>query len=129
MHKSKLRMQKQRLQTYPSKPIGLYAAMEWGLKNVKFVSPFSFCGSKEGKELTFQVSWQDHAEDFSLLIPEFNEQYLIMYIPNKKGDNAVLLTREDCLSSMGSRVNMKWIAERIKTKWIMTTSPTSTSTQ
>ena len=122
-------MQKQRLQTYPSKPLGLYAAMEWGLRNIKFLSPFSFCGSKGDNEITFYVSWQKHDNNFSLKVPEFNEQFLIMYIPNKSGDNAVLLSREDCLSSMGSLVDMKWIAKRIKRKWNMTLYLTSTTIQ
>lgn len=112
-------MQSRKLKDYPSKPLGLYAAMEWGLKNVKFLSPFSFCGSKDGKEMTFHTYMEDHDKNFDVFIPEFTEDYIILFIPNKAGDNSIVLTLEDCLSEMGNKVSMEWLAKRIKRKWAM----------
>ena len=120
-------MQKERTRDYPSKPLGLYAAMEWGLGNIKFLSPFSFCGTKGESELTFHVSIQDYDKGFNLLLPKFNEQFLILFIPNKSGDNTILLSKEDCEMKMGSLVSMEWLSKYIKRKWNMTLSRTSTT--
>ena len=103
--------------------------MEWGLKNVKFLSPFSFCGDKDGNTLTFHANIQDYDEGFCVVLPRFEEQFLILSLPNKKGENNVVLTKDDCAEEMGSKVSLEWIAPRIKRKWITTTSPISTTTK
>lgn len=118
-------MQSKSLRTCPSKPVGLYAALEWGLRDVKFLGPFSFCGSKEDINLTFHCTMNDYDSDFNVFIPSFTEKYICIIIPNKKGDNSVLLTRDDCKGVMGSKVSMQWIAEKLKKKWAMPISPIS----
>ncbi len=115
------------LRTCPSKPLGLYAGLEWGLGNIRFLSPFSFSGTKQGVTHTFHVSMQDYDKDFNLYIPEFEEQYIVLFIPNKSGDNAVLLTRDGCLDKMCSMVSLKWISKKLKKKWAMKISPISTT--
>ena len=70
---------------------------------------------------------RDHDKDMNIFIPKFTEEYLCLYIPNKKGDNAVVLTKEDCEGVMGTKVSMQWIADKLKKKWAMSTSPTSTT--
>ena len=119
-------MQSKSLRTCPSKPLGLYAAIEWGLRDVKFLSPFSFCGSKDDITHTFHCSMQDYDDDFKVYIPEFTEDFIVIFLPNKKGDNNILLTNEDCKEVMGTKVSMEWIANRIKKKWATKISRTST---
>lgn len=67
----------------------------------------------------------DYDSDFNVFIPSFTEKYICIIIPNKKGDNSVLLTRDDCKGVMGSKVSMQWIAEKLKKKWAMPISPIS----
>lgn len=67
----------------------------------------------------------DYDPDFNVFIPLFTEKYICIIIPNKKGDNSVLLTREDCADVMGGKVSMQWIADKLKKKWAMKISPTS----
>ena len=119
-------MQSKSLRTCPSKPVGLYAAMEWGLRDVKFLGPFSFCGKKDNLNLTFHCVMNDHDDDFNVYIPTFTEKFLCLFIPNKEGDNTVVLTREDCKDVMGKKVSMRWIADKLKKKWAMKISRTST---
>jgi hypothetical protein len=120
-------MQSKSLQTCPSKVGGLYAAMEWGLRNIAFLGPYSFCGNKDNVNLTFHCHMQDYDEDFNVYIPQFTEKYIMLIIPNKKGDNSVLLTKDDCADVMGSKVSMKWIANKLRRKWEMKISRTSTT--
>ena len=115
-------MQSQSLRTCPSKAFGLYASIEWGLSGVTTLSPFSFTGSKDGKELTFH-SVITEAEGYSVPIPEFAEQFLILCIANKKGDNCVVLTHQDCKQSMGEDVDFNWIAQHLKRKFHVQYSP------
>ena len=120
-------MQSRSLRTCPSKPLGLYAAIEWGLRDVKFLGPFSFCATKNENKLTFHCTMSDHDKDFKIYIPKFTEQYICVTIPNKKGDNSVLLSREDCEGVMGTRVSMQWIADKLKKKWELKISNRSTT--
>lgn len=68
----------------------------------------------------------DHDEDFNVYIPKFTEKFICLIIPNKKGDNSVVLTKEDCQEVMGKKVSMQWIADKLKKKWAVTISRTST---
>lgn len=68
----------------------------------------------------------DYDPDFNVFIPSFTEKYICIVLPNKQGDNSVLLTREDCAGVMGTSVSMQWIADKLKKKWAMKISPTST---
>ena len=105
----------QRLTTCPSKPFGFYACWEWGLSNVKFLSPFSFSANKDGKEITFFVHVQDHTDKHQVSLPLFAEDYLILYIPNKVGDNCVVIDGNDCIGQL--TINFKWIAASLKRKF------------
>ncbi len=70
---------------------------------------------------------QDYDEDFEVYIPEFTEKYIMLMIPNKKGDNSVLLTKDDCADVMGGKVSLKWISNKLKRKWEMKVSRISTT--
>ena len=70
---------------------------------------------------------QDYDEDFQIYIPEFTEKFICLVIPNKKGDNSVVLTREDCEPVMKTKVSMKWNADKLKLKWEMKIYPISTT--
>jgi hypothetical protein len=120
-------MQSSSLRTCPSKPLGLYAGLEWGLGDITFLSPFSFSGTKGGKVITFHCAMNDYDSNFNVYIPEFTEDVICLFIPNKDGDNSVLLTKQDCMRVMGKDVSMRWISKKIKKKWAMKTSRTSTA--
>jgi len=109
--------QKKKRQTCLSKALGLYARIEWGLRDVKILSPFSFSAIKETETFSFRTHQCDHDESMDVYLPEFNEQFIIVFIPNKKADNCILMRREDCLGSMASNVTMKWLASKILKKW------------
>ena len=117
-------MQSQSLQTCPSKAFGLYASIEWGLSGVKTLSPFSFQGRKGARDITFH-SVITEADGYSVGIPQFDEEFLLLCIANKKGDNCVVLTQEDCKESMGKSVDFKWIAQHLKRKFNVQYSPAS----
>ena len=120
-------MQSKRLQTCPSKPVGLYAAVEWGLRDITFLGPYSFCGTKDNTNLTFHCIMQDYDQNFDVYIPKFDEKFICLVIPNKEGDNSVVLTRDDCKEVMGSKVSLEWIAQKLRRKWEMKISRTSTT--
>lgn len=100
---------------YPSKPFGFYACWEWGLRDIKFLSPFSFSANKDGKRITFFVHVQDHSDEYEVSLPLFSEDYLILYIPNKEGDNCVVIDGKDCIGRLTA--NFKWIALSLKRKF------------
>jgi len=119
-------MQSKSLRTCPSKPVGLYAAIEWGLRDIKFLSPFSFSGTKNGSEHTFYCIMKDYDKEFNVYIPSFTEQFICITLPNKSGDNSILLSNKDCEHVMGKKVSMLWLSEKLKKKWAMKISPIST---
>tara|TARA_R100000951_G_scaffold78799_1_gene66561 strand:+ start:2944 stop:3249 length:306 start_codon:yes stop_codon:yes gene_type:complete len=89
--------------------------MEWGLRDVKFLSPFSFSANKQGKTYTFGVLITDYNDNMDVVLPVSHEQYLIVCIANKKGDNCVLLDGGLCRSP--KVVSMKWIGQNLKRKF------------
>lgn len=101
--------------------------MEWGLRDVTFLGPYSFCGRKEDINLTFHCIMQDYDPNFDVYIPKFDEKYICLVIPNKTGDNSVLLSKDDCKEVMGSKVSLKWISQKLRRKWEMKISRTSTT--
>jgi len=103
--------------TFLSKGFGAFAAIEWGLRDVKFLSPQTFSGSKNGRAMTFTVHAENYDEDFTVSIPKFDTDFLLLFIPNKEGDNCVILTRADSWERRESRVDMTWIARKLKRKW------------
>lgn len=113
------------LRTCPSKPLGLYAGLEWGLGDIKFLSPFSFSGTKEGRIFHFHVAVSDYDKDFNVFLPLFTEPFIILFIPNKTGDNCVMLAGDRCSRDMGQKVSMQWVANNLSRKWEMKISPIS----
>jgi hypothetical protein len=100
-----------------SKGFGLFAAIEWGLGDVKFLSPQSFSGKKNGRVMTFHVHAENYDKDFTVSVPKFDTDFLLLFIPNKEGDNCVVLTRPDTWERTGQRVDMVWISKKLKRKW------------
>ena len=115
-------MQSKKAAISPSKVFGLYASIEWGLRDIKFLGPQSFCGSKEGKTWSFFANVSEHDKEFDVFLPKFEDDYVILFIPNKVGDNCVLIDKASCTERMGQKVSMKWIAQRIKRKWAATST-------
>jgi hypothetical protein len=109
---------------YPSKAVGLYAGIEWGLRDIKFLSPFIF-SSNMG---TFYVQVSTHFET-KVLINDYTSSvdYYVLIIKNKDGDNAVLMKHEDISSHRNESVDFKWIAKHLKKKWRVDFSPQSTT--
>jgi hypothetical protein len=73
--------------------------------------------------MTFHCSLQD-SENYMVDIPEFESEFLILAIANKRGDNCVVLTKEDCAGSMGESVDFQWIAKHLKRKFDVQYTPT-----
>lgn len=109
--------QKRKQQTYLSKALGLYARIEWGLRDVKILSPFSFSAKKQSEEFKFSTHMSSYDSNMDVYVPSFEEEFIILFIPNKKADNCILMRREDCLKVMGSSVTMNWLADKILRKW------------
>jgi len=103
--------------TFLSKGFGLYAAMDWGLRDIRFLSPQTFSGKKDGRTMSFFVHLEEYDEDFTISIPHFDTEFLIAFIPNKEGDNCVILTHKDASEKIGCRVEMTWISQNLKRKW------------
>ena len=103
--------------TFLSKGFGLYAAIDWGLRDVKFLSPQTFSGKKNGRAMTFHVHAENYDKDFTVSVPKFDTDFLLLFIPNKEGDNCVILTKPDTWDKIGQRVDMTWIARKLKRKW------------
>jgi hypothetical protein len=99
--------------TYLSKVFCLYAVLEWGLKEYDILCPHSFRGVGKNGMVSFMVTCQNH-EDFKVTIPEFDQDFLIIWILNKSGDNCVVVDRKDCISG---EISFKDLASIIKVKF------------
>lgn len=115
-------MQSKTAETSHSKGLALFMSIEWGLRDIKFLGPHSFSASKDGRVFEFDVCTSLHDDNFDVMLPTFDREYIIMFIPNKSGDNCVLMTKNDCVEKMGNKVSMKWVADRIKRKWHVRTT-------
>tara|TARA_R100001463_G_scaffold28337_4_gene64863 strand:- start:22589 stop:22942 length:354 start_codon:yes stop_codon:yes gene_type:complete len=100
-----------------SKSFGIYAMMEWGLRDVKFLSPQTFSGKKGGRTMTFTAAMRSYDKDFMVPIPNFETNYLILFIPNKEGDNCIILEERDGMVWNEDKVSLNWIALNLKRKW------------
>lgn len=98
-----------------SKALSIMVSVEWGLGNIKFLSPYSFSADFDGKTFTFHACQTEHFNTM-VDIPEFDEQLMLMLISNKRGDNLILMTHRDCKEVMGTSIDFEWIAPRIKKK-------------
>ncbi len=100
---------------YLSKVFSLYARLEWGLSDVKITTPIFFSAKTEmGTDVNFTCVMDDHI-DMTVFIPEF-DKFLLMLIPNKKGDNFIVLDKAGCKDIIGKRVTFKEIANAIRRK-------------
>jgi len=99
----------------PSKPFSLFTSLDWGLRDVKVTSPFSFSARKNGLEMSFKCVIMYHNNGM-VMMKKYDEDYLLLLIPNKKGDNFIVLTKEDCEEQMEELVSFEWLAPRIKRK-------------
>jgi hypothetical protein len=99
-----------------SKVFSFYARLEWGLSDVKVTTPIFFSAKpkKGGDSIEFMCVMQDH-KDATIDLPVFND-ILLMLIPNKKGDNFIVLDRKGCQSMMGRNITFKELAGAIKRK-------------
>jgi hypothetical protein len=98
-----------------SKVFSLYARLEWGLSDVKITTPIFFSAkNKEMKDIEFMCVMQDH-KDATIDLPVFND-ILLMLIPNKKGDNFIVLDQKGCKKMMGRNVTFKELADAIRRK-------------
>ena len=99
-----------------SKAFSVYARLEFGIGDVKVISPFLFSGSPKGsnKRYEFHCHSENHV-GAKLFIPKFKDT-LFMLIPNKKGDNFIVLKEADLKDKMNGMVDFKTLANVIKYK-------------
>jgi len=67
--------------------------------------------------MSFHVHAENYDKDFTVSIPKFDTDFLLLFIPNKEGDNCVILTRADTWEKRANRVDMVWISKKLKRKW------------
>lgn len=91
--------------------------IEWGLRDIEFLSPQTFSACKKGRRMSFHVHAENYDKDFTVSVPKFDTDFLLLFIPNKEGDNCVILTRPDTWEKIGQRVDMVWISKKLKRKW------------
>jgi len=102
----------QQTKTCPSKFFGLYAAIEWGLKSIEFFSPHSFGGTaNNGSSASFFCVMSEH-KNFEVHIPENNDEYVILCITNKNGDNCILMKSSECSGKLLSMQDMVPLIKR-----------------
>lgn len=101
--------------------------MEWGLKDVKFISPHSF-RCNHGEFLCRVWGHEDSKIFIEWLDDESDDLYVVYIIPNKEGDNCVLFKAKDVAPMSNKWVTFKWIAENLKKKWRITVSPSTSVT-
>lgn len=97
--------------------------MEWGLKDVEFLSPYSFrcnhglfyCRQRNHEDSKIFIEWYDDEKD---------HEYVVYLIPNKRGDNCVLFRAKDIAPMSNKWVTFEWIAKHLKKKWRIDVSTT-----
>lgn len=91
--------------------------IEWGLRDIEFLSPQTFSAKKGNRRMSFHVHAENYDKDFTVSVPKFDTDFLLLFIPNKEGDNCVVITRADSWERIESRVDMTWISKKLKRKW------------
>lgn len=106
-----------RVMNYPSKPFALWAAIEWGLCGVKITSPSSFSATSNGRQLHFQIFIKNHRKAFvDLGVDSVDDGFVLLLIPNKSGDNFVVIKSEDLASLNLRNLSFEELAKVIKRK-------------
>lgn len=114
--------------TSPSKAIALYASIEWGLRDIEFLSPHSFkcnhgtfrCHVVDHKDAKVFMHWREDQRD---------DEYDVYVIRNKElGDNAVLFRSKDLEPMSNKWVSFEWIAKNLKKKWRVDFHPSTSAT-
>lgn len=112
--------------TYPSKAIALYASIEWGLRDIEFLSPCFFkcdhgkfgCHFVDHEDCKIFISWREDMR---------HDEYDVYVIRNKDGDNAVLFRSIDLEPMSNKWVSFEWIAKNLKKKWRIDFPPSTTA--
>ena len=99
-----------------SKVFSIYARLEFGIGDVKVINPFLFTGCPKGSNKRYEFHCQSYNHiDTKIFIPKFNDTLFIL-IPNKKGDNFIVLKESDLKDKMDGMVDFKTLANVIKFK-------------
>lgn len=89
--------------------------MEWGLKDFRIISPHLFSAKANDKEYVFFVNIENHI-NYKLSKPNHDADFYVILIPNKNGDNLILLTRSDLMAHSECFLDFNWIASNLKKK-------------
>jgi hypothetical protein len=77
-----------------SKIFGLIAVIEWGMSDLELLTPYSFSAVGKYGRKSFMTHITEH-KDFYVDIPEHTNDFLILFITNKHGDNCVIMSRKN----------------------------------
>lgn len=69
--------------------------LAWGM-SVKDVRPPLYTATKDGKENSFWIAIQNHRNsELNIIAPDVKSDFVVIIIPNKRGDNLILLKDRD----------------------------------
>jgi hypothetical protein len=102
------------------KAIGTLICIEWGLRIVEFLDPFSFLAvsTKTGVIVSIRCEVLEQIKkdgSYCVYMTKPEEEYYIGIIPEKVGDNVVLI-KSDLMKDGSSAYPYKWIADNLKAK-------------
>jgi hypothetical protein len=110
-----------------SKAIALYGSLEWGLRDIEFLSPHSF-RCNHGEFLCRMWNHEDAQIFVEWLEDERDDWYVVYIIPNKVGDNCVLFKSADIAEMSNKWISFEWIAKKYKKKWRIDYHPSTSAT-
>ena len=67
--------------------------------------------------MSFHVHAENYDKDFTVSVPKFDTDFLLLFIPNKEGDNCVILTRARYLGEDWSTGRHGMDIQKLKRKW------------
>lgn len=102
------------------KAIGTLVCIEWGLRIVEFLDPFSFLAASTRTGVIVSVrcevlEQQRKNGTYCVDMTKPEEEYYIGIIPDKVGDNVVLI-KSDVMKDGCENYAYQWIAENLKAK-------------
>ena len=84
---------------------------------MKITSPYSFSAYSKGKKMTFQVFMKSHNNAFiDLGVSSIDAEFVLLFIPNKRGDNFVVMKAKDLDNVPLNRISFEELAKVIKRK-------------